>query len=613
MPSDGMQLHEAISETKEALSLCLSNKFTEAQALLQPNADKSAYHALGSATICYLQAIMTYEPEAIQDAYKSVKKALEVCSRYRRSHTFTESLYSWVGKPYFQDYTEVEVHAELCYAECLLERAILTFIQDENLISFIKGGLKIKHAYNLYRSCLHIMSHCPPSMQSSSNRVDFEVGVHLGIGTFNLLLSLLPARILRLLEWVGFSGDKNLGLNHLGDGVKKDGIRSPLCAITMLGYRIVVGPILGLRELDPSYTKYVLDSSLEKFPEGAIFLYYAGRLEQVHGRFEEAIRKYQLAVSVTVDWKQVHHVCFWELMWSHSLQGKWTDAVKYANILTEESKWSKTAYLYFEGCFKLMEMFEKSNSLDWSHPSDEEPIIEIFRRVPEYKQRVAGKSIPFEKFAVYKADKYLTQNRRLVLPGLEAIYLWNGFSMCGYRKEVMEHFLKLIKTALADLDRLKDSNPFFIDEYCLCKLLQGMCLRYLDRPNEAEDCFQEVVDSGNHLKLDKYLAPYAYAEIGYLYRSLGKYKEAIKQLEKLRKRYSKYSLESRLHFRLHSNLEAMKEEGERQSDKDLSDADEDSFFDITDDLCPPALSEPTDESTNQGSYAVVSVGRETSV
>ena len=42
----------------------------------------------------------------------------------------------------------------------------------------------------------------------------------------------------------------------------------------------------------------------------------------------------------------------------------------------------------------------------------------IDRRLPEYKQRIAGKSIPFEKFSIHKANKYLTQNHRLFLPGM---------------------------------------------------------------------------------------------------------------------------------------------------------------------------------------------------
>lgn len=579
-------LQDAIFATNKALSLCLSNKFGEAQAFLQPNFEDSIYHAVGYSTICYLQAMMTYEPESIENAHKSVKKALGVCDRYRRSNTWTESLYSFVGRPQFNDYSELEIHAELCYAECLLERAVLTFIQDENLISFIKGGLKVKHAYGLYRSCLQIMSHCPSSMESSDNRVDFEGGVHLGIGTFNLMLSLLPARILRLLEWVGFSGDMKLGLTHLGEGVKKAGIRSPLCAITMLGYRIVVGPILGIQDPDATYTNNILQSCLDKFPEGAIFLYYAGRLEQVQGKIDEAIVKYQLAVSVNVDWKQVHHVCYWELMWCHSLQGKWLDAVKFANILSKESKWSKTAYLYFEGSFMLMDMFEKSNSNNWTDREQEEAILEIFRRVPDHKQRVAGKSLPFEKFAVYKSNKYVGKGKRLVLPGLEAIYLWNGFSMCGSQKELVNHFLKLVQTAAVELENSKDSNFFYVDEYCLCKLLEGVCLRYLEMPTQAEACFNDVVDRAGEIKLDSYLAPYAFAEIGFLYRSLGRLADAIKQLDTLRKRFMKYGLESRLHFRVHSNLQAMKEEVKQPQQTLSSSSDDDMFYDISDDFCP---------------------------
>lgn len=44
-----------------------------------------------------------------------------------------------------------ELHSELVHAECLLQRALLSFIQDENLISFIKGALKIRSCYQSYK------------------------------------------------------------------------------------------------------------------------------------------------------------------------------------------------------------------------------------------------------------------------------------------------------------------------------------------------------------------------------------------------------------------------------------------------------------------------------
>lgn len=54
-------------------------------------------------------------------------------------------------QPNYEMYTDIELHAELCYAEVLLLRAILTFMEDEELMSFVKGSLKIKQCYSGYK------------------------------------------------------------------------------------------------------------------------------------------------------------------------------------------------------------------------------------------------------------------------------------------------------------------------------------------------------------------------------------------------------------------------------------------------------------------------------
>jgi hypothetical protein len=43
-----------------------------------------------------------------------------------------------------------EMHAELCYAETLLQKAALTFL-DESMMSFIKGGMKIRNSFLIYK------------------------------------------------------------------------------------------------------------------------------------------------------------------------------------------------------------------------------------------------------------------------------------------------------------------------------------------------------------------------------------------------------------------------------------------------------------------------------
>ncbi len=107
-----------------------------------------------------------------------VKQSIEISNQYRRKTTLTESfgrilkrtdynLYTegisffyWVWDWFYFSSTQYleQIHAELCYAESMLLKAVLTFTEDETLMSFVKGGLKIRSCYQSYKYTLQLLA-----------------------------------------------------------------------------------------------------------------------------------------------------------------------------------------------------------------------------------------------------------------------------------------------------------------------------------------------------------------------------------------------------------------------------------------------------------------------
>ncbi|XP_038408360.1 tetratricopeptide repeat protein 39B isoform X3 [Canis lupus baileyi] len=492
--SNKVDLKCGLEECAVALNLFLSNKFTDALELLRPWAKESMYHALGYSTIVVLQAVMTFEQQDIQNGISAMKDALQTCQKYRKKCTVVESFSSLLSRGSLEQLTEEEMHAEICYAECLLQKAALTFVQDENMINFIKGGLKIRTSYQIYKECLSILHVIQKNKGEQQFFYEFEGGVKLGIGAFNLMLSLLPARIIRLLEFIGFSGNR-----------------------------------------------------------GSLMLFYHARIELLKGNVEEAQEIFRKCISVQEEWKQFHHLCYWELMWIYVFQQNWMKAYYYSDLLCKESKWSKATYVFLKAA--ILSMLPEEDVV-----ATKEDVVTLFRQVDSLKQRIAGKSIPTEKFAVRKSRRYsasLPAPVKLIVPALEMMYVWNGFPVVSKRKDLSENLLVTVEKAEAALQN-ENISDYSVDDECLVKLLKGCCLKNLQRPLQAELCFNHVIQSEKLLKYDHYLVPFTLFELAFLYKSQGEIDKAIKTLETARNNYKDYSMESRLHFRIQAALHLWK-------------------------------------------------------
>lgn len=287
------------------------------------------------------------------------------------------------------------------------------------------------------------------------------------------------------------------------------------------------------------------------YPDGVWFLFFKGRLEFMKGNLEEALVWYKRSWKSQNVWPQFHHLCFWELLWVNCIRLDWREANLYATLLLDNSKWSRTIYSYQKAGIMLM-------MADRLTDSERQTVEHLMREVPKYKQRIAGKSLPMEKFVIKRADRFFAQQQSLVLPCIELMFLWNSFKVLGKHFELADNVYRLVDGALQHLNAQPTKQRYDTDNRAMILLLKGAVLRQMKSPLQALQCLETVIGMHRDIKEDTYVVPYAIVELALLYESQGKRENAIAALEDAKKNYTGYSLESRLHFRIHTALTELK-------------------------------------------------------
>ncbi|CAH2103664.1 unnamed protein product [Euphydryas editha] len=550
-----VDLHTALEDCEKAMTLFFNNQIDEAIAIMTPWKHVSLYHAHGAAIFEFIPAMLTLEPAQIQCAHAALRHTFTLCARMRRNYTFVQSIGAIIKKPNYGGYSEDEAHAELVHSEALLLLACLGTLEGEEMTGFVRASLRIKTSFDGYRNCAKILE--KKTWESESSRNHFESGVRLGLATFNVMIALLPPKIITLLEFVGFTADKEKGKSELITGSRSPGLRSVLCDLTLLVYFLIIGHFAAIPP-DFILAESLINNGLKRYPNSVWFIMFKARMQMLSGMIEEAVETYEKASRTADLWPQLKHLTYWEMIWAFAMMMRWPEAASYASKLAQDSKWSKTIYMYTEAAMNL-ERGHLISIEERKHNAD------LLLNASCYRQRLMGRSLPMEKFVIRRCERWARRGY-LVLPGVEMICLWNIFPSLAAEPHYADRMLKLIEQTSDEIYNVMNSKygidserrytpEYDHDDVALIRFLHGSLLAAMALPRLAIRHLESVLSMKDDIKENTFLFPYATVEIAMAYYALGDPDRAVELLHEARKKYSGYLLESRLHFRIHSKLE----------------------------------------------------------
>ncbi|KAI8992733.1 hypothetical protein BD414DRAFT_482011 [Trametes punicea] len=603
-----------------ALHLFLGSQMVESEQYCREYDPKMErlYFATGFGLIQCVKGLMSFEDADLVDAIAQVKHGNTIANQHRkRAASLPTRLAGLVmgslntsGVGFIKSMTPVERHAELVYAESLFEKALLGIVYSGDWLAFIKEALNMRTTINIYRQLGKYLEAVDEEAQANglgpedpSIDAHFRSGVYLGVGMSNLILSMMPSKLLTIVELFGYKGDRHAGLAYLQKaggwsadsdipavGIEQEGVRRTICDMALLIFHLVLSSFT-FEGVDIRMAQKILDYHIQRYPNGVFFLFGQGRLHLCRSQPATAIEYYRKALQAQNQYRNLHHISFWEMAVADFALWEIQESLDCWRTLAAEATWSKATYTYGVAVCLLQLGDEK-------HQTE---VSELMDKVPTLRQRIAGKSIPLEKFVARKARKYRQQGGRLALPALEFAYIFLGIAHAP-RSVVRSRMLPLVSAQLEVLDEHArepakygtgegNREEEYWDDRALALFLKGICLRYvaypdsdavLDPPDEAamkegraeaakgaREAFEAVFEVGPKIVYDHYLVYYAHYEYARLLACEGDKDTARVHLELVisgkplevnaSSRKGKYSMENALHVRAHAALETLRE------------------------------------------------------
>uniref|UniRef100_A0A3B4TY45 Tetratricopeptide repeat domain 39C n=1 Tax=Seriola dumerili TaxID=41447 RepID=A0A3B4TY45_SERDU len=526
------------------INMLLNNGFKESDELFRTYRNHSPLMSFGASFVSFLNAMMTFEEEKMQVAHEDLKATERMCESENTG--VIETIKNKIKRSADSQRSGVtavdRLQRQIIIADCQVYLAVLSFIKQE-LSAYIKGGWILRKAWKMYNKCYSDITHLqegsrrrasqqqamPPSHRPdgvSPEVLDRLKGsVSFGYGLFHLCISMVPPHLLKIVNLLGFPGDRLQGLSALTYASESKDMKAPLATLALLWYHTVVQPFFALDGTDTqaglTEAKSILQQREATYPNSSLFMFFKGRVQRLECQITSALTSFSDALDLASDQREIQHVCLYEIGWCSMIELNYREAYRAFERLKTESRWSQCYYAYLTGVCQ-------------GATGDLEGAVSVFKDVQKLFKR---KNNQIELFSMKRKLRSPSLSKELcILSVIEILYLWKALANCSTAK------LQTMAQVLQGID----------DASCagLKNLLLGAINKCLHKTKDAIQYFHLAVRDEVGRLTNSYVQPYSCYELGCVLLN-------TPEVSFMCEDYAGYDFENRLHVRIHSALASM--------------------------------------------------------
>ena len=308
--------------------------------------------------------------------------------------------------------------------------------------------------------------------------------------------------------------------------------------------------------MDLESGEVLLNKGLEMYPNSAVQLYFEGKFKRLIQDIDASTNSFVRANDAQNYFVELNHLFQYELVLNYILSQEWDKSIELLDILIKDKYYSVISFKYLSGIIHLMK-------------NDVEKTKELFSSAVEIFKNQA-KSIDIEQYCyamihLIEDDNYMDAEEAV----LEFMYLWDGIPCMDKKRLEMALALRNTeevevevagKTTESETKSMKrnDSKASVasssssmsrmgkkaIEKDYIYKLIKGSIYRELNRFEESEKLFQNIIDNKHLFPKKSFILPFTFFELGILYTKTKDYTKAQKCLGKI-KSYKGFFMEFR--------------------------------------------------------------------